>query len=369
MSDRREFLELAHVFEPKKHLVSGWLVSCKLDGHRAFWDGGITRGMNPEDVPWANTAKDARYIERPLSTGLWSRGGKTIQAPDWWLNTLPEFVFLDGELWAGNGQFQYTSSTVKQLYPVDADWKNIIYMVFDSPSPWAFSRIGRINTPNFSKNISIECWEFIKEKFHNLVYPMSQSYDNAMSLVAIKSSTDKAIWNMLKQEKLPAARKDAQVRIDDLLAKVEAKGGEGLILRHPTAPWEPKRTSNLLKVKSRKDAEAEVIGYIWGRKTDRGSKLLGLMGAMVLKMPNGIQFELSGFTDAERKMEMLPHLTQMATSYLDSIEGHNKPGERVSAYWWNPKFPIGSTITYKYRELSNDGIPKEAQYSRPYESV
>ena len=33
---RREFLQLAKVFDSKKHGIAGWLVSEKLDGQRCF---------------------------------------------------------------------------------------------------------------------------------------------------------------------------------------------------------------------------------------------------------------------------------------------------------------------------------------------
>ena len=51
---RREFLQLADHYNPHKHNVAGWFVSEKLDGQRCFWDGGISRGLPTEQVPWAS---------------------------------------------------------------------------------------------------------------------------------------------------------------------------------------------------------------------------------------------------------------------------------------------------------------------------
>jgi ATP-dependent DNA ligase len=149
-------------------------------------------------------------------------------------------------------------------------------------------------------------------------------------------------------------------RIESALEECEANGDEGLILRHPSMPWEPKRTNNLLKVKRRHDAEAEVIGYTWGRQTDRGSKLLGLMGNMILRMPNGKVFEIAGFTDAERQMSR----NMMGSTPFDQDEGIKHPGEKITDAWFNKTFPIRSTITYSYRELTDEGLPKEAQFKR-----
>lgn len=39
---KRQFLMLAHDYDPKKHSILGWYMSEKLDGLRAWWDGGIT---------------------------------------------------------------------------------------------------------------------------------------------------------------------------------------------------------------------------------------------------------------------------------------------------------------------------------------
>src|SRR6185369_8110478 len=129
---KREFVQLAHVYKPAKHKVRNWFVSEKLDGMRTYWDGGITRGLVASDVPWANVTKDGRYNETIYSTGLWTRYGKTIQAPNWFLDKLPNHP-CDGELWAGRGMFQFVMSTTKQLVP-DERWAKINYKIFDVPT-------------------------------------------------------------------------------------------------------------------------------------------------------------------------------------------------------------------------------------------
>lgn len=83
--------------------VSGWLVSEKLDGVRAYWDG----------------------------TNLLSRSGEIYHAPNWFIQALPDFP-LDGELWVGRNQFETTVSIVRQHQP-DQRWKEVSYQVFDVP--------------------------------------------------------------------------------------------------------------------------------------------------------------------------------------------------------------------------------------------
>ena len=81
-----------------------YLVSEKLDGVRALWDGSLLR----------------------------FRSGRPIAAPAWFLQGLPE-VALDGELWAGRRSFDLLSGTVRKTAPVDAEWRAVRYMVFDAP--------------------------------------------------------------------------------------------------------------------------------------------------------------------------------------------------------------------------------------------
>ena len=81
-----------------------YLVSEKLDGVRALWDGHTLR----------------------------FRSGRPIAAPAWFLAGLPSLA-LDGELWMGRRSFEQVSGTVRKAQPVDAEWRALRYMVFDAP--------------------------------------------------------------------------------------------------------------------------------------------------------------------------------------------------------------------------------------------
>lgn len=81
-----------------------FLVSEKLDGVRAFWDGQRLR----------------------------FRSGRPIAAPAWFLAALPAMP-LDGELWLGRGRFDDTSAAVRRQVPDDAEWQALHYRVFDLP--------------------------------------------------------------------------------------------------------------------------------------------------------------------------------------------------------------------------------------------
>lgn len=329
----RELLMLAHNFNPIKHGIGGWYVSEKLDGMRAYWDGGITRGIECKHVPFANTAKDARLLIDPIATGLWSRYAKPIHAPDWFLDQLPE-IPLDGELYLGPGEFQEVMSVVKQHNPDDR-WHNVQYAVFDSPPDMHMFMPGKINNPN-CKLILPD----LREKYQRIGA-------NALPFYKMLSKLDKWVDGpnvyVLQQTKIDNRTPQALKFLETYLNIVTDGGGEGLILRKPESVWFPKRSNELLKIKKLLDSEATVVGYTWGK-----GKLEGLMGAAIVKWNNGKTFELSGFTNLER--EMVNNKGQ-------------EPGAIVQGTW-NTKFPIGSTITFRYTEVSKDGIPLKARYYR-----
>jgi DNA ligase 1 len=352
----REFLQLAKNYKDFPHLhIGGWLMSEKLDGQRAWWDGGVSRGKPASQVPWANIEKDARLLAPPIATGLWSRYGKVIHAPAWWLDKLPP-ASLDGELWCGRGKYQSLRNIIGH-HSGDEGWENVRFVVFDNPAPELVLQEGRINNPNFHKDIHPEMAKALLGVGIVACGPNSTLASRAAAMIQRFKSIQTLNFEVHEQEQLPLAGDKAIDRMYRRLDEILDAGGEGLIIRDPLSLWTPKRISGCLKVKPTHDSEGVVMGYIWGRETDKGSKLLGMMGAMVVKWGE-ITFELSGFTDEERGMTMTSHDT-LAESEPIMLAGH-----QCSGRWTNPKFPIGSKVTFMYRELSDDGIPKEARYLR-----
>ncbi len=335
----REFLQLAQNYDPSKHYIGGFYVSHKLDGMRAFWDGGVTRGMACTEVPFANIEKDFRKVKPPISTGLWTRYGKPIQAPAAWLDQLPP-IPLDGELYLGPGTFQSLLSVTKTLVP-GPEWDRVRFYIFDAPQYQEVFTDGRINNPNFKKVFS----DLIPWFKSRTTFSKTLNFDDNYNFFK-KLGTKVVVPH--EQIRLTTNEREAKAIVQSMLEQVTSDGGEGLMLRAAYSFWVPKRVSTLLKVKKLLDAEATVVGYTWGRETDKGSKLLGLMGAMIVVW-QGRRFELSGFTDAER-----------ALSTFDT----KNPGQIVPDTVSNPLFPRGSKVTFRYRELTNDSIPKEARYWR-----
>ncbi len=108
------------------------------------------------------------------------------------------------------------------------------------------------------------------------------------------------------------------------LAELEALGAEGLMLRQPGSKYVAGRSGTLLKVKSFLDAEAVVIGYEPGK-----GKHKGRTGSLLCELPDGKRFNVgTGLSDAERGAPPA----------------------------------VGTTVTFQYQELSEDGIPRFPSY-------
>lgn len=343
---KQDFLMLAHNYNPKKHRIAGYYVSEKLDGMRCIWDGGRTRGIPKSKVPWANTAKDGRLKSPPVATGLWTRYGGVIHAPDWWLDSLPLDLFLDGELYSMLLRRQELMSIIKQHHP-DRRWEKVKFFVFDSPHPEILFDTREVNNTQFHKRIDFnECVNYIPEDY--LLDPKGPFQNRNTLIPKHLQDNVRATWH--DQEKLSDNENEARERVEELLNEVSDDGGEGLILRDPLSRYETNRSHNLLKVKRLDDDEGIVVGYTTGRKTDKGSKLLGKVGALILDY-NGLRLELSGLTDEERELS-------------DPAWAAQNPGLECPEHIEAPHFPRGTKVTFRYRGKSKDGIPQEARYYR-----
>jgi DNA ligase-1 len=208
------------------HVPAAFLVSEKLDGVRAFWDGQALR----------------------------FRSGRRIAAPAWFTAALPA-IALDGELWLGRRSFDRLSGIVRRTLPVDVEWREVRYMIFDLPGePGPFSeRAARVTSLVAGANV-----------------PWLQTVEH---------------WRVPDRKSLQ----------NQLLRKVE-EGAEGLVLHRADALWIAGRSDALRKLKLVPDEDARVISHLPGK-----GRHLGRMGALLLEMPNGQRFALgTGFSDAQR---------------------------------------------------------------------
>ena len=308
---KREYVMLAKVWEGRD--PTGMLCSVKMDGQRAFWDGGVSRGMPKVNIPWANMDKDRRAH---TCTGLWSRHGNVIYAPDWWLDKLPRGMWLDGELWMGRGTFQELRSTVGSYTP-GSGWSSVRFHLIDVITPRVFFTQGRVGNGDSSRWISEDvCTEWYQR--HAQDTPLFRYVPTFSDVVAG--------WNTLANDIVvptPQVKVRGVSHVEEMLSVETSLGGEGLILRDPGSVWVPHRVGAVLKVKPYLEGEGVVIGVTLGE-----GRLAGMVGSLTVKWGD-VVFSLSGLTDDERRES------------------------------W-----IGRTVSFRYREKTKDGIPKEARYQR-----
>jgi DNA ligase len=361
---KREFLMLAQTYKSSKHYVGGWFLSEKLDGMRCFWDGGVTTGMPKSEVPWANHNKDSRYITLPISTGLWTRLGNVIHAPKWFTDSLPKMP-LDGELYRV-GHRQHLMSTVKKIRPNDADWQGIKLYAFDIPCFGTVFDTGYLNSTNFENKMldGDDCRDLIISSGIRWAYdPFKERTFHTTNVLLERLAGENLI--KLTQERLPLMQSEASLRLIKTLNVIADRGGEGVMLRNPDSVWTPERSWNLLKVKRLDDAEGTVVGYITGRETEKGSKLLGMMGALILDY-EGKRLELSGFTEAERALGWRED-SELSSGLQSAQQWATENPETQCPDWIQAShFPRGTKITFRYRGTSADGIPQEARYWRKH---
>ena len=218
---------------------------------------------------------------------LYTRNHKLIHAPQWFLDGLPD-ACIDGELWAGHGKFEKVSAAARRKTPDDDDWKDVVFLAFDMP------RVGG----TFDDRLKLL-------KNHEYFKASDGSQDQ---------------WGVVKQKTFQSFE-----QLEAELNNVLSSGGEGLMLRLNSAPYEGGRSRTLLKMKPVNDDEAEVIGY-----TDGQRRLHGFVGALIVRW-KGIQFEIgSGLSDADRAAPP----------------------------------SIGSQVTFQFRGLTSLGTPRHATFLR-----
>jgi len=252
-------LLLANVLQNQTDVSQYW-VSEKLDGARAIWNG-----------------KALRF-----------RSGRSVPAPAWFTANFPAQP-LDGELWLERGGFDRLSAIVRKQQPVDDEWRQVRYMIFELPDA----------SGSFTERIA-----------------------RMQEIVA----TVQIPWLRMVEQFRVRDRAELQHRLSAVLQN----RGEGLMLHLAEAPYATGRSDVLLKLKPWLDAEATVIGHLPGR-----GKYQGMLGALRLETPDGRRFRLgTGFSDALRR---------------------------------DPPV-IGTLITYRYRELNQNGLPRFASYLRVRET-
>lgn len=213
---------------------------------------------------------------------LVSRRGNVYGAPDWFKARLPR-IALDGELWLGRGLFPETVGLSRGGFP--EDWKRMHYRVFDAPeAPGPFEQ----------------------------------------RLVVLHAELQLAGFDQATP--IEQHRVQSMTHLLDLLATVEQKNGEGLVLRRAGSLYVAGDSMDAQKVVRVKTAEAVVVGHTKGTGNRAGG-----CGALVCRLPDGTEFKCG--------------------TGLKWKDVENPP-------------PVGTTITFGYKLLTKDGVPREPRFIR-----
>lgn len=251
----------AHSNKPKLMLAStaslhsladkpnAYLVSEKLDGMRAYWTG-------------------AKFM---------SRNGKLIAAPKWFTDALPPQP-IEGELWLDRGQFEKLISITSKQTPVDSEWRQVKFMLFDLPAS-------------------------------------NESFESRFS--KLKRLVEEANTPFLQL--IPHFNFNSLNEMEHYLKQTISHGGEGIMLHLANSSYRPGRQKAVLKVKPYYDAEAIVIDHVAGT-----GKFKGVMGALLVKDKRGRTFKIgTGFSLAQR--ENPPLFGQRITYKYYGLTSTGKP--------------------------------------------
>ena len=229
--------------------LSRYWISEKYDGIRAIWTG----------------------------KQLVTKSGKPIHAPKWFVANLPNRM-IEGELWAGRGQFATVQQTVLDTTADNAQWQKIRWMVFDMPQ---------------------------ESGFYPARYKALNDWVEQAHLAHVQVAPQKVLHS--------------EQALSDYLQTLSEAGAEGLMLHAIDQPYQAGRSDELLKWKTYQDAEAVVIGYRAGK-----GRWHGMMGAIQVRMTNGKEFYIgSGFSDEERAHP--PKIGTVITYRYNGINDNGKP--------------------------------------------
>lgn len=231
--------------------TNGWLMSEKLNGVWAGWTG----------------------------SELLSKKGNKFFAPAWFTEQLPAVAKLNGELYIGRGKFEQTLSAVRKKKPIDAEWENIRYRVFEAPE----CRGGIETRLAFCHEILAGC----------------------------------SVASVIKQEICKGT-----AHLNEFFEGLVSAGAEGIMLHKPGCKYEGRKSNNLLKYTPLSSAEGEVISYKPGK-----GKHLGRVGALICKWQDKIITLGTGLSDDIR--EMPPRMGAQVTFTFKGLTCYGIPRHQV----------------------------------------
>jgi DNA polymerase/3'-5' exonuclease PolX len=273
----------------------GWFSSEKYDGYRARY-----MGEEPEQV-------------------FLSRQQKLFNAPEWFKEAMPN-INLDGELWVGRDNFQ-DMGVVRQKQPGEEGWKTIKYVVYDLPD---------VQKP-FCKRL---------EMLQKIVEQNEERWNEHRETLGAPFNSFPCPLVYTNQTKITTMD-----QLEHIYHGIISKGGEGIMLKHPSSIYEDKRSNYMLKYKPSFDEEAIIIDYKEGK-----GKYKGMLGGFICKQL--INKDTYHIIDKDENHEF-------AISGMDDEVREN----------YKESHPIGTIISYEHSGKTKVGKPRFARYIRSRDDI
>lgn len=273
----------------------GWYSSEKYDGYRARY-----MGEEPEKI-------------------FLSRQQKLFVSPEWFKEAMPD-INLDGELWVGRDNFQ-DMGVVRQKKPDVDGWRTIKYVVYDLPD---------VQKP-FSERLKL---------LKQIVRKNEVRWNTHRKKLGEPFSSFPCPLVFTEQTKITSFK-----QLETIYQDIISKGGEGIMLKHPSSVYEDKRSNYMLKYKPSFDEEAIIIDYKEGK-----GKYKGMLGGFVCKPL--INKETYHIIDKDEHHEF-------AISGMDDEVREN----------YKESHPIGTIISYEHSGKTKVGKPRFARYVRSRDDI
>jgi len=235
--------------------------------------------------------------------------------PSWFVDLMPPGIALDGEFFIGRGKFVETTGILKtklkkQITDLDKKWTAIKYQVFDTPT----------NQPFEERQIFLE--EIIKQRCKIWEQIELPSY--------------------LKKGKCPLVlTKQYLIKSEEQLSQyyneLVSDEAEGVMIRAPKVEYIPKRTRLILKLKPEEEGECMIIN---SHKEGKG-QFEGLLGSFYCRL-----IQNNKLTDKYFYVGGMKKSIRINYNNKKSPEYH----------------PEGTIITFKYTEMTPEGIPRFPRY-------
>lgn len=316
---KKEFGMLSHHWDGTYEQIENWVWTRKYNGWSALWDGGVTRNKMADTVPWYYKGGDKRNV---VATGLWTLGRnnkpKVIEAPGYFLDTLPVGVPVHGELWY-NDRLDIIKRTCGLKKTYSAMWYSVIFKAFGikHPSLWDCEslNIGKDYCFPMTYTGSLQFLErFNNETFQTVKYRFIETEDQ-LKLIQGAAITE---------------------------------GWEGLMFNNPASIYVNERSHNNLKWKPAMETEATVIGYVPG-KTGRK---IGHVGSLQCEM-----------VWDEKVISVHGGLKSMVgVKTIFAVSGLND--DEIDWTACKELYPVGSKVNFKYLSISTHAVPQSCHLTR-----